>query len=36
MIELVDERGQVRANLQVEQSGQTVFRLRDAKGGNGL
>jgi hypothetical protein len=32
MIELVDERGQVRANLQVEQSGEAVFRLRDAKG----
>jgi hypothetical protein len=33
MIELVDERGQVRANLQVEPSGEAVFRLRDAKGG---
>lgn len=31
MIELVDERGQVRANLLVEPSGEAVFRLRDAK-----
>ena len=32
MIELVDERGQVRANLKVEPDGAAVFRLRDAKG----
>lgn len=32
MIELVDERGQVRASLQLEQSGEAVLRLRDAKG----
>ena len=31
-IELVDERGQVRANLKVEADGEAVFRLRDAKG----
>jgi hypothetical protein len=31
-LELVDERGQVRANLKVEPSGEVVFRLRDAKG----
>jgi hypothetical protein len=32
MIELVDERGQIRANLKVEPGGEVVFRLRDAKG----
>jgi hypothetical protein len=32
MIELVDERGQVRANLKVEPDGAAVFRLRDAEG----
>jgi hypothetical protein len=32
MIELVDDRGQVRANLQVEPGGEAVFRLRDAQG----
>jgi hypothetical protein len=32
MIELIDERGQVRANLKVEPDGAAVFRLRDAKG----
>jgi hypothetical protein len=32
MIELVDERGQVRANLKVEPNGEAVFRMRDAKG----
>jgi hypothetical protein len=32
MIELVDEHGQVRANLKVEPDGAAVFRLRDAKG----
>ena len=31
-IELVDERGQVRANFKVEPDGEAVFRLRDAKG----
>lgn len=31
-IELVDQRGQVRAALTVEANGETVFRLRDAKG----
>jgi hypothetical protein len=31
-IELVDERGQVRAQLTVEAAGEAVFRLRDAKG----
>jgi hypothetical protein len=32
MIELIDEHGQVRANLKVEPDGAAVFRLRDAKG----
>jgi hypothetical protein len=32
MFELVDERGQVRANLKVEPDGVAVFRLRDAAG----
>jgi hypothetical protein len=32
MIELVDERGQVRANLKVEPDGAAVFRLRDGQG----
>jgi hypothetical protein len=31
-IELVDERGKVRAQLNVESTGEVVFRLRDAKG----
>ena len=31
-IELVDGHGQVRAQLNVETSGEAVFRLRDAKG----
>jgi hypothetical protein len=31
-LELVDERGQVRANLKVEPNGEVVFRLRDAQG----
>jgi hypothetical protein len=31
-IELVDERGQVRAQLEVEDSGEVVFRLRDSEG----
>ena len=31
-IELVDELGQVRAQLSVEASGEAVFRLRDQKG----
>jgi hypothetical protein len=31
-IELVDERGQVRAQLNVETDGEVVFRLRDSKG----
>jgi hypothetical protein len=31
-IELVDERGRVRAQLNVEADGETVFRLRDAAG----
>jgi hypothetical protein len=32
MIELVDDKGQVRAQLSVESSGEVVFRLRDAQG----
>lgn len=32
MFELVDDRGQVRANLRVEPDGVAVFRLRDAAG----
>jgi hypothetical protein len=32
MIELVDERGRVRANLKVEAEGEAVFRIFDAKG----
>jgi hypothetical protein len=32
-IALVDERDQVRAQLDVEEDGEVVFRLRDAKGG---
>jgi hypothetical protein len=32
MIELVDDKGQVRAQLNVESSGEVVFRLRDAQG----
>ena len=31
-IELVDDDGQVRAQLNVESDGEVVFRLRDAKG----
>jgi hypothetical protein len=31
-IELVDDRGRARASLEVEDDGQTVFRLRDANG----
>ena len=31
-IELVDDHGQVRAQLNVESNGETVFRLRDANG----
>jgi hypothetical protein len=31
-IELVDNQGVVRAQLTVEESGETVFRMRDAKG----
>lgn len=31
-IELVDERGRIRAQLNVESSGETVLRLRDAAG----
>jgi hypothetical protein len=31
-IELVDDRGVVRAQLDVEPSGEVVFRLRDAAG----
>ena len=31
-IELVDESGKIRAQLNVEQNGEVVFRLRDAKG----
>ena len=31
-IELVDDRGVVRAQLDVESSGEVVFRLRDASG----
>jgi hypothetical protein len=31
-IELVDEQGQARAQLNVEPSGEAVFRLRDSKG----
>ena len=32
MRELVDDSGQVRANLKVETGDEVVFRLRDAKG----
>lgn len=32
VIELVDEQGKTRAQLKVEQTGETVFRLRDSKG----
>jgi hypothetical protein len=31
-LQLVDERGQVRAQFDVESSGEAVFRLRDSKG----
>jgi hypothetical protein len=30
--ELVDENGKVRAQINVEKTGEVVFRLRDAKG----
>jgi len=30
--ELVDENGKVRAQMNIEQTGEVVFRLRDAKG----
>jgi hypothetical protein len=32
VIELVDQDGQVRAQLKVESDGEAVFRLRDSKG----
>ena len=32
-IELVDARGQVRAQMKVERNGEVVFRLRDQDGG---
>ena len=32
VFELVDDHGQVRAQLNVEDSGEVVFRLRDADG----
>jgi hypothetical protein len=32
VIELVDENGQIRAQLKVENDGEAVFRLRDPKG----
>jgi hypothetical protein len=32
VIELVDGQGRVRAQLKVEDGGEAVFRLRDAKG----
>ena len=32
VLELVDERGQMRARLNVEQSGEVVFRLMDQQG----
>lgn len=32
LIELVDERGKIRAQLNVEATGEVVFRLRDANG----
>jgi len=31
-IELVDQHGQIRAQLNVEPNGEAVFRLRDSKG----
>jgi hypothetical protein len=31
-IELVDEQGQIRAQLDTESGGEVVFRLRDAQG----
>ena len=31
-IELIDERGQVRASLEIESSGEAVFRMRDSRG----
>ena len=31
-IELVDDQGQIRAQLSAESNGETVFRLRDATG----
>jgi hypothetical protein len=32
LIELVDDGGKIRAQLNVESTGEVVFRLRDAKG----
>jgi hypothetical protein len=32
LLEVVDDRGQVRALLKVEPDGEVVFRLRDSKG----
>ena len=31
-IELVDQRGQIRAQLSVESNGETILRMRDADG----
>jgi hypothetical protein len=31
-IELVDDHGQIRAQLNAESNGETIFRLRDANG----
>lgn len=32
LIELVDGKGQIRAQIKVEENGETVLRLRDAQG----
>ncbi len=32
LIELVDAKGQVRAQLKVEENGETLFRMKDAQG----
>jgi hypothetical protein len=32
LFELVDENGKIRAQINVEKTGEVVFRLRDAKG----
>ena len=32
LIELVDENGKVRAQLKIENDGETVFRIRDQQG----